>query len=185
MRVNRGKQFEDQIKKAVLKNNNVSFDRFPDPMAGYAGIRNICDFSMYAFPYQYYIECKSLTGNTLNFDSMITKDQWSGLLEKSEVPGVIAGLMVWYIDHDVTVFTPIQELKRIRDKGAKSLNIKHLADGEPIDESQVFNFKIAGRKKRILFEYDITSFLSESSRWAAQKWGKEVSESWQRFLNQH
>ena len=47
MGVSRGKQFEDAIKKAFLKHPDISFDRFPDPMAGYAGIRNICDFGVY------------------------------------------------------------------------------------------------------------------------------------------
>lgn len=185
MGVNRGKQFEDQIRKAILKNPHISLDRFPDPMAGYAGIRNICDFSVYSFPYQYYIECKSLIGNTLNFGSMITQDQWDGLLQKSQIPGVIAGVMIWFIDHDTTIFTPIEELKRIRDAGAKSLNIKNLAVATPINENQVFNFKIAGRKKRVLFEYNTDPFFQESHKWAGKKWGKEVSESWQRFLSQH
>jgi hypothetical protein len=185
MGVSRGKQFEDAIKKAFLKHPDISFDRFPDPMAGYAGIRNICDFGVYRLPYQYYFECKAFSGNTLNFTSAITKDQWDGLVEKSKIPGVVAGIIVWFIEHDTTTFVPIQELKRIRDAGAKSLNVKYLAIGNPLNDDQVLNIRVPGRKKRILFEYDAKTFLDNLDQWAGKKWGKEVAEAWRRYLNQH
>ena len=178
MGVSRGKQFEDMIKKAFLKHPDISLDRFPDPMAGYAGIRNICDFGVYRLPYQYYFECKAFSGNTLNFASAITKDQWDGLVEKSKIPGVMAGIIVWFIEHDTTTFVPIQELKRIRDAGAKSLNVKYLAAGNPL------NIIVPGRKKRILFEYDAKTFLDNLDQWAGKKWRKEVAEAWRRYLNQ-
>lgn len=154
MGVSRGKQFEEVIKKAFQKCPNISFDRFPDPMAGYAGIRNICDFGVYRFPYQYYFECKAFSGNTLNFASAITKDQWAGLIEKSKIPGVIAGIVIWFIEHDTTSFVPIRELERLKREGEKSLNIKHIRDGK------VIYFEVPGRKKRILFEYEANDFLN-------------------------
>ena len=49
----------------------------------------------------------------------ITKDQWDGLVEKSKIPGVVAGIIVWFIDHDTTTFVPIQELKRWLQKVEK------------------------------------------------------------------
>ena len=185
MGVSRGKQFEDAIKQSFLKHLDISLDRFPDPMAGYAGIRNICDFGVFRLPYQYYFECKAFSGNTLNFTSAITKDQWDGLVEKSKIPGVVAGIIVWFIEHDTTTFVPIQELKRIRDAGAKSLNVKYLAAGNPLNDDQVLNIRVPGRKKRILFEYDAKTFLDNLDQWAGKKWGKEVAEAWQRYLNQH
>ena len=57
---NRGKEFEGCIRKAFENVPNVSFDRLPDPMAGYSGVRNICDFSMFQSPDMFYIECKCL-----------------------------------------------------------------------------------------------------------------------------
>lgn len=185
MKVNRGKNFENEIRKAFSKYSNISLDRFPDPMAGYAGIRNICDFGVYRYPFQYYFECKAISGNTLNFTSSITKDQWAGLIEKSKIPGVIAGVIVWFIDYDITVFVPIEELKRIRDAGAKSLNIKYLATGNPLNDKEVLNFKLPARKKRVLFEYDAETFLDNIYNWGSKKWGKEVVESWRKYLNQH
>ena len=135
-------------------------DRFPDPMAGYAGIRNICDFGVYRYPFQYYFECKAFSGNTLNFNSAITKDQWRGLIEKSSITGVIAGVMVWFIDHDITVMVPMQELVRLRNDGAKSLNVKD------IKENKVIHFIIPGKKKRVFFDYDAKEFLKEVKQWA-------------------
>ena len=164
MKVSRGKQFEEAIKAAFIKHSDISLDRFPDPMAGYAGIRNICDFGVYKYPFQYYFECKAFSGNTLNFSSAITKDQWDGLVEKAEIPGVVAGIIVWFIEHDITAFVPIQELKRIRDAGAKSLNIKD------INENKVIHFTVPGRKKRILYEYDADGFITKLKKWATEYW---------------
>ena len=153
MAVNRGKQFEQQIKESFLNcDEPISIDRLPDPSAGYAGVKNICDFIVYSYPHEYYIECKSVHGNTLNF-SNITDNQWNGLQEKSQIWGVVAGVIVWFIDRDLTAYVPIQELVRLKDEGCKSLNIKH------ITMETVEHTIIPGKKKRVLFEYKITKEL--------------------------
>lgn len=154
MAVNRGKDFEGAIRDAFEKHPFVSIDRFPDPMAGYAGIRNICDFGVYKYPYKFYFECKAFRGNTLNFKAAITKDQWDGLLLKAEVPGVIAGIIVWFIDYDVTYFVPIKELQRLKDAGEKSLHINHLS--HEVVEHMFF----PGKKKRVMFTYDALEFIT-------------------------
>ena len=162
MAVNRGKQFEDAIESAVMNCKNVSIDRLNDPAAGYAGVRNICDFIVYDYPYQYYFECKSCYGNTLSIHSnnpkkrygAITNNQWEGLLEKAPIPGVQAGVIVWFIDHDITVYVPIEQLAELRNNGAKSLNIKDITNGT------IAFLTVPGRKKRVLFEYDARTFLN-------------------------
>ena len=169
MGVSRGKDFENVIKKAFEKHSDISIDRFPDPMAGYAGIRNICDFGVYRYPFQYYFECKAFSGNTLNFKSAITKDQWNGMMKKAKIPGVIAGVIVWFIEHDITAFVPIQELKRIRDEGAKSLNVKD------IKEAKVKHFVVPGRKKRIFYDYDADTFIRNVKKWAIEYWREEMT----------
>lgn len=160
MAVNRGKQLEGQIREALEKYpTKVSVDRLADPMAGYAGIRNICDFVVYEMPFQYYFECKSVSGNTLSIHSnnpkrrygAITNDQWEGLYEKSKITGVYAGVIVWFTDHDLTVYVPIQQLVWLRDNGGKSLNVNRL------DELQ--HFVIPAKKKRVLFDYDMKKLL--------------------------
>lgn len=155
--VNRGKDFENQIREGFESVPGVSVDRLIDPMAGYAGVRNICDFIVYKEPYINYIECKSCYGNTLPFTN-ITDNQWKGLLEKSQYPGINAGVIVWFIDHDKTVYVPIQTLQALKCNGYKSLNITH--DWEKYDSPLKGQYLyILGDKRRILFNYDMDKFL--------------------------
>ena len=71
-RPNRGKDFEKEIKTCFELVPHVSVDRLPDPMSGYSGVRNICDFSVFQSPDTFYIECKCHYGNTLNYKSDIS-----------------------------------------------------------------------------------------------------------------
>lgn len=169
-RVNRGKDFEGQIYNGFAKIDGVSIDRLPDPMAGYAGVKNICDFLVYKYPNQYYIECKSCYGNTLSINSndpkrkygAITNNQWEGLLEKSKIPGVRAGIMVWFIDHDATYWLDIRLLQKLRDAGHKS--IKAYCDWiDFTEETSNLWQRIVGTKRRVLFDYDFIPFFEEIS----------------------
>ena len=163
MSVNRGKQFEDVIKQAFEKVPGVSIDRLHDQTTGYAGSSNICDFIVYKEPYEYYIECKSVHGNRLNIHGNnpkhkygnITNTQWEGLLEKSKIEGVHAGIICWFIDKDDTRFFPIQYLKKYRDLGCKS--VAAFDDADDIEHP----IEIKGKKKRVFFDYDMESFLNE------------------------
>lgn len=156
-KVNRGKKFESVIREALLRIPGVSIDRLHDQTAGYKGGQNICDFIVYKEPYEYYIECKSVHGNTLPF-SNITETQWNGLLEKSKIPGVHAGIICWWIDKDETGFFPIQMLQDLRDRGEKSLNIN--GDWQDFYDTWQWHW-IPGKKKKVFFEYDMIKFLEE------------------------
>ena len=167
-RVNRGKDFEGQVEAGFSIIEGVSIDRLPDPMAGYAGVKNICDYIVFKSPYQYYVECKSCYGNTMSIHSNnpkqpygnITKNQWEGLLEKSKIPGVKAGILVWFIDHDDTYWIDIRLLQRWRDAGNKS--IKFYGDwADYTSETDRLWTRIVGKKRRVLFDYDFTYFLKE------------------------
>ena len=165
--MSRGKKFEQAVRKAFEKNPTISIDRLPDPTGGYLGVRNICDFIVYKYPFQVYLECKVQQGNTLNFKSRISDNQWNGLLEKSKIPGVVAGVLVWFIDHDVTTFVPVQELERLRGgHGQKSLHINHLKTCEHIP--------LAGKKRRIFFDYSTEGFLKLVRSWANQYWQEHI-----------
>lgn len=156
MSVNRGKQFENIVKQAFEKVDGVSIDRLHDQTTGYKGSSNICDFVVYKEPYEYYIECKSVHGNTLPF-SNITDTQLNGLLEKSRIEGVFAGILCWWVDKDKTVFIPIQELLLMRTVGMKSLR------WDAIDEcdGDTKMVEIKGKKKRVFFDYDMEAFFDE------------------------
>ena len=153
MTVNRGKQFENVIRKSFECVEGVSIDRLNDNTAGFKGVAGICDFIVYKEPYEYYIECKSVHGASLPF-SNITDTQWNGLLEKSQIEGVFAGVICWWIDKDVTKFIPIQALQWNKENGYKSIRYNH--NGTSFIE-------IKGKKKRVFFEYDMEEFFNELS----------------------
>lgn len=153
MSVNRGKQFESVVRSAFEKVPNVSIDRLHDQTNGFKGSQNICDFIVYREPYEYYFECKSVHGASLPF-SNITETQWNGLLQKSQIEGVFAGVICWWVDKDVTKFIPIQALQWNKENGYKSIRFNH--NGTSFIE-------IKGKKKRVFFEYDMEGFLNELS----------------------
>lgn len=151
-KVNRGKDFENQIRQSFEKVPETTVVRLMDPQNGYVGVCNLCDFIVYHYPHQYLIECKSCYGNTLPF-SNISKGQWDGLAVASNVPGVVAGYMIWFIDHDRTVFVPARSMLVHKELGEKSWNIAKQWDSDYIE--------IKGTKKRVLFDYDLSDFLEK------------------------
>ena len=150
--VNRGKKFEEIIKQSFLKVPNVSVDRLHDQMTGFkVTSANVCDFIVYKKPYEYYIECKSTYGASLPF-SNITDNQWNGLLEKSKIDGVFAGIICWFINKDKTYYIPIQRFEFERKYGhGKSLGFRNLYEDEFVE--------ITGKKKRVFFDYDMKQFF--------------------------
>lgn len=159
MAVNRGKQFEDVVRKAFEKVPGVSIDRLHDQTNGFKGSQNICDFIVYREPYEYYFECKSVHGNILPFRN-ITDTQWDGLLEKSKIEGVTAGIICWWIDKDVTRFIPIEVLQKMREDGKKSIHYSwdHYFWGDYAVNYVMYQLK--GKKKRVFFDYDMEDFLN-------------------------
>ena len=151
MAVNRGKQFEDVIKESFLKVPNVSIDRLHDQTTHWKGSKNICDFIVYKEPYEYYIECKSTHGNVFSF-SKITDNQLSGLLKKSDIKGVVAGVIIWFVDKDVTMFVPIQYISWLMLCSYKSIRYDHVG-GNIV--------RLCGKKKRVFFDYDMGEFFNE------------------------
>lgn len=162
MAINRGKDFEKVIKEAFEKVPDVSIDRIHDQTNGYAGSTNICDFIVYKRPYQYYVECKSVHGNTLPFNN-ITDRQWKGMLEKSKIFGVQAGVICWWIDKDVTLFIPIQALQSLKTILPQSKSVRY-------DMERVHGIiEIPGKKKRVFFDYDMEPFFKEPI-WKEKVW---------------
>lgn len=149
MAVTHGKQFEQVVRESFEKLYGVSVDRIPDQTTRYKGSTNICDFMVYQFPTLFYIECKTIHGNTFPLTN-IRPNQWTGLLEKSKIQGVVAGVIVWWIDHDVTRFLPIAELAVLGKKGQKSIRY---------DMKDPFFIDVLGTKKKVYFDYHMKPFL--------------------------
>ena len=165
MAVSRGKQFEQVVREAFSKVPNVSIDRLHDQTTHYKGSTNICDYIVYKEPYEYYVECKSCHGKSLPF-SNITDNQWKGLLEKSKIQGVHAGILCWFIDEDVTVWWPINMLNDLRELGDKSINING-------DWCQFYGHDwnwhwVLGTKKRVFFDYDMQQLLTDIEFYAKE-----------------
>ena len=148
---NRGKEFETRIKEAFQRVPHVSIDRIHDQTTMWKGSTNGNDFTVYKKPYEYYIECKSIRGNTFPL-SNITEKQWETLVEKSEIDGVFAGVIIWFIERDVTFYVPIRELANAEAYGRKSIRY---------DEKMIKTVPIKGVKKRVFWEYDLTSFFTD------------------------
>ena len=156
---NYGKEFEGVVRKAFEQVPNVSIDRLHDQTTGWKGSANICDFIVYREPYEYYFECKSVHGNRLPF-SNITDTQWKGLMEKSQIEGVFAGIICWWIDRDRTFFLPIQKLAIWRYFDS-ALQLKSISVEQA--EKDVSCIEIKGKKKRVFFDYDMEKFLNAVS----------------------
>ena len=176
MAVNRGKKFEEVVQGCLEKVDGVSVDRLHDQTTGYVGSSNICDFIVYRKPYLHYIECKSVHGNTLSIHSIpkpdkrgklhgyygnISDRQWEGLLEKSKIQGVRAGVICWWVDKDTTMFLDIRLLDELRKRGYKSIAYHASFALEDIDHLSDLWTLISGQKKRVFFDYDMESFLQE------------------------
>ena len=149
---NQGKKFEDIIKQSFLRVPGVSIDRLRDAPKKLKNVDNPSDFIVYKKPHEIYLECKSHKGNTLPF-SCIRTEQLNGMLEKSMISGVVAGVIIWFIDHDITVWVSIDIIATLINFGYKSLNIKDL--------NKIPHILIKGKKKRVYFNYDMEQFLKE------------------------
>lgn len=181
-KTNLGKEFELRIKNSLDRPDlNFDIERLPDPLGGYVGMRNICDYNGYKFPFHYYLECKSKYGNTLNFKGDITNDQWEGLTEKSKIYGNLCGVCIWFIDYDRTLFVNIEELNRLRfELNKKSLNIKDVYDNV-LDKDKYFD--INGKKAKTYFNYDSEYFINSLETQAKYIWNImniEVNTNWEK-----
>lgn len=161
MKTNRGKDFEGEVQSAIERQGDVSILRLYDPQGGQVGVANPCDFIVFKRPQEYWLECKSTHENTLSIYTApnpknkkygaFSNKQWEGMLEATKYK-VVAGAVVWWIEHDVTKFIPIQELERIRNTGAKSIRY---------DLEIPHSLVIKGIKKRVYFDYDFTRFFEK------------------------
>lgn len=148
---NLGKQFEQIVHQAFSRVPDVSIDRLRDAPRKLKGVDNPSDFIVYKKPHELYVECKSHKGNTFPF-SCVREEQWNGMLNKSEINGVMCGILIWFIDHDITVWIDITDLYMWK-YNHKSLNVKDL--------DAISHIVIQGRKKRVYFEYSMDKFLEE------------------------
>jgi hypothetical protein len=158
---NRGKDFENVVKDCMLKVCDVDVQRLYDTTSGFIGVKQPSDFIIYKYPYQYYLECKSTNSGTLHKDYITQLD---ALAEKSKTKGIVAGVIIWFIQHDVTVYVPVDTLIfHFYNRDKKSVSVKDIISGDFAKSGKYFLVK--GNKRRVFFDYDFKSFFKEIEAW--------------------
>lgn len=157
MGINRGKQFENEIRKQLEKIPNTFTLRLYDVTTGYANQNNPCDFIVFKDGTLYLLELKAIHGTTLNFKSHIRENQWNKLLKYNKIPGINAGILCWFIDLDKTYYVDISSLQFMKEQDKKSFNVNEV-------NTRWYNLfvdfmQIKGKKKKVFFDYDLKEFL--------------------------
>ena len=125
MAKNYGKEFEAKFKENWLSLVESDLIRLMDVMSGYKRVKNIADFICYKYPFIFYLDCKSLEGNTFNFSKLT---QWDKMVEHMNIPGVNVGAIIWFIDHDKVCYVPIEEFVKLKKLNYKSIHVKMIGD---------------------------------------------------------
>lgn len=146
-----GKRFEQDFKKSITA-PEISVDRIKDSMGGYKGDNTICDYILYKYPHQYYLELKSYKGRYVPM-SAIRDHQYQGLLQKSRILGVFSGVLLNYRISDDTQETYYLDIRTVED--LKKQNIK----GLPIEVAQKLGVLVTAHRKRTRYSYEVKEFL--------------------------
>lgn len=148
-----GKKFELKLKEDFCKMGGSTIDRLYDPVGGFHGVSNICDFIGYKFPLIYYIECKTVKGNTFPIQRL---HQYDKLLSKKGIKGAVVGAIIWFYEKDSVVFVPIETFEDLIRNGEKSFNLRKWQSN---DEDYAYKaIEIPSVKKRVYMDSDY-SFL--------------------------
>jgi hypothetical protein len=149
--MSKGKQFELVLKedwKASMPKSTI--DRLYDSVSGYKTISNISDFIAYKMPNIFYIEAKTIKGNTLPFQNIT---QYEKLSAKVGIDGVRVGVVVWFYDHDRVLYVPISSITKMMSEGKKSVNIT------TIDTDGYRFIEIPSVKKRVFMTSDYSVLM--------------------------
>lgn len=147
----RGKKFEARFKQDWATYVPDSFCyRLYDVTSGYYGVRGISDFICYKEPYLYLIDCKSHDGNTVSFNDF---SQYESMLGVKDIPGVVAGTMIWFCERDRVIWVPIQTWEKLKLEDKKSFNIKY------VEDSNYETLEIPSKKLRTFMESDYSTLI--------------------------
>lgn len=123
---NLGKKAEAKIKEWLDRpEEGYCFDRIYDQQNGWSGSCNICDFTLYKHPYFYYIESKATREDRFDY-TMITDFQFTHMLEKANIVGVRAWVIVLFASYKRAFILDIRDIDKEKQAGRKSINIKKI-----------------------------------------------------------
>ena len=82
--------------------------------------------------------------------------------EKSRIEGVVAGVMVWFYNKNVTLFVDIRLLECLKQEGYKSLpcDCRWVLDKE-VEGWSAYWTEVIGVKKRIYYDYNMEKFFKD------------------------
>jgi hypothetical protein len=150
--MSKGKQFELVLRedwKTSMPKSTI--DRLYDSVSGYKTISNISDFIAYKMPYIFYLEAKTIKGNTFPFQNL---SQYEKLLAKVGIDGVRAGVVIWFYEHDRVIYVPVSTITKMMIDGKKSVNIT------TIDTDGYRFINIPSVKKRVFMTSDYSVLMS-------------------------
>lgn len=154
-----GKVFEDEIKGSFPKGFFV--ERYKDDTAGFYGVSNPADFRLYKYPLTFLLELKSHKGKSIPLVK-IRNSQLKGMEKANKHKGVYCGFILNYRDLEETYYITflalvseyyIHNIKgelEPKPSGRKSI---------PVSWCREYGIKIAQRKKRVRYEYDLESWI--------------------------
>lgn len=152
MPVNRGKQFEKLI-QTTFENLalQVRCERLHDQVSGFVEVsKNPADFIVYKFPFEYYIECKSIHGASIPINNLVQLDR---IRERCGVYGVFGKFIIWFVDKQETYWVDHKYLLVQRMLGKKSVNHEILK--QAAKEGELVKL-IPAQYKRVFGKYDFS-----------------------------
>lgn len=150
MAQNRGKQFESKLKEDFNKLPGAFIYRVPDNMSGFRGITGICDFIGYSFPRIYFLEAKTILGNTFPLANFT---QFDKLMSIPNSRGIHRGVVIWFQDHQRIIYVPVLTIDKMKKDGKKSVNIR------TIDNDGYEYVNIPSVQKRVFLDSDYSVLL--------------------------
>lgn len=160
MAVSKGKQFELKVRSDLSKIQGISIDRLQDAMSGFKHMSNISDLIFYKYPFICYCEIKSHLGNTFPIANLT---QYEKLIAKKGIKGVRAGVILWFRDHDLVLWVPIEAFEQLKIEDKKSIN----ANKMNFDEYGIII--IPSQKKRVFMDSDYSILFDV--------WNKQLEDS--------
>lgn len=147
----KGKNFELVLREDwKFSVPDSTIDRIYDSVSGYKTISNVSDFIAYKMPNIFYLEAKTVKGNTFPFQNLTQYDKLSA---KVGIPGVRAGVVIWFYEHDRIVYVPISSVTKMKEDGKKSINITTL------DTDKYRFIEIPSVKKRVFMTSDYSVLM--------------------------
>lgn len=146
----RGKKFEEDFRNSFLGLTNIVCERLNDQEGHRRGVNAPCDFILFEYPTLAYCELKSTRQARLEL-ARISDNQWSGLISRSRIPGVVAGVLIEFRSSDEfpeVRFFPIHFLEVWKAGGHKSIGLK---EGTSVP--------LSGWKRRTRWRYDIQPWM--------------------------